>query len=57
MEDEEEEEMKVVSDYDRKAAREGARARGRMVVSPITGELVPLEEMQEHMRVHMIDPK
>ena len=30
---------------------------GKFVVSPITGELVPLEQMAEHMRVSLIDPK
>lgn len=29
----------------------------RFVVSPITGELVPIGEMAEHMRVSLIDPK
>ena len=28
-----------------------------MVVSPLTGELVPVEQMGEHMRVSLIDPK
>ena len=28
-----------------------------MVVSPLTGELVPLAQMAEHMRVSLIDPK
>ncbi|KAI7845146.1 hypothetical protein COHA_001191 [Chlorella ohadii] len=29
----------------------------RFVVSPITGELVPIGEMAEHMRISLIDPK
>lgn len=28
-----------------------------MVVSPLTGELVPIDQMAEHMRVSLIDPK
>ena len=28
----------------------------RYVVSPITGELVPIGEMAEHMRISLIDP-
>jgi hypothetical protein len=36
-----------------KAAAEAAK----YVVSPITGELVPVEQMAEHMRVSLIDPK
>ena len=30
---------------------------GGMVVSPITGELVPIEQMGEHMRISLIDPR
>ena len=29
----------------------------RFMVSPITGELVPTEEMAEHMRISLIDPR
>lgn len=56
---EDDEEIKVVRDYSReKVLAEGAkRARGRLVVSPITGELVPVESMQQHMRTHLIDPR
>ena len=28
-----------------------------MAVSPITGELVPLAQMAEHMRISLIDPR
>lgn len=28
-----------------------------MAVSPITGELVPLSEMAEHMRISLMDPQ
>ena len=28
-----------------------------MVVSPITGELVPVDDMAEHMRISLLDPK
>ena len=28
-----------------------------MAISPITGELVPLSEMAEHMRISLIDPQ
>ncbi len=27
------------------------------MVSPITGELVPIEQMGEHMRISLIDPR
>uniref|UniRef100_A0A803QNX0 S-acyltransferase n=1 Tax=Cannabis sativa TaxID=3483 RepID=A0A803QNX0_CANSA len=29
----------------------------KFVVSPITGELIPINEMSEHMRISLIDPK
>lgn len=28
-----------------------------MAVSPITGELIPVDQMAEHMRISLIDPK
>lgn len=37
--------------------RPGGAADAGMVVSPITGELVPLAEMAEHMRISLIDPQ
>lgn len=51
--------INVVQDYSReKALAEGSkRAKGTLVVSPITGELVPVDEMQQHMRTHLIDPR
>lgn len=48
--------VQVVKDYKRTAAGE-AYDPTKFVVSPITGELVPLAEMQEHMRINLIDPK
>eukprot|EP00850_Spirogloea_muscicola_P025756 SM004170S15271 [mRNA] locus=s4170:81:1285:+ [translate_table: standard] len=58
--------VKIVRNYKRpeeraaaEAAAEGepASAATQFVVSPITGELVPVAEMAEHMRVSLIDPK
>jgi len=34
-----------------------ANQSSRVVVSPITGELIPLDQMAEHMRISLIDPK
>ncbi|CAL5220560.1 g2597 [Coccomyxa viridis] len=53
--DEEPEQMKIVRDYKRPEQRRGNA--GGMVVSPITGELVPIEQMGEHMRISLIDPR
>ena len=36
--------------------RPGQPAAG-MAISPITGELVPVAEMAEHMRISLIDPR
>eukprot|EP00850_Spirogloea_muscicola_P025704 SM003993S14699 [mRNA] locus=s3993:1:1206:- [translate_table: standard] len=58
--------VKIVRNYKRpeeraaaEAAAEGepASAATQFVVSPITGELVSVAEMAEHMRVSLIDPK
>lgn len=54
--------MRVVKNYKRQDPRAVAAATAgydptKYVVSPITGELVPIEHMAEHMRVSLIDPK
>jgi Pre-mRNA splicing factor PRP21 like protein len=48
--------LQVVKDYVRAEAAPGYDA-SQFVVSPITGELVPLAEMKEHMRINLLDPK
>jgi splicing factor 3A subunit 1 len=48
--------LQVVKDYKRTATGQEYDPT-KYVVSPITGELVPLAEMQEHMRINLIDPK
>ena len=52
--------MKIVRNYkkpeERAAASKGDKAT-KFAVSPITGELVPVDEMAEHMRISLIDPK
>jgi hypothetical protein len=55
-EEEEEAPIKVVKNYDRRAARGGPASYDptKYAVSPITGELVPLAEMAEHMRVSLL---
>lgn len=32
-------------------------AAAQMVVSPLTGEMVPYDQMEEHMRINLIDPR
>lgn len=52
--------IKVVKNYKREDFAHGGKTEydpTKFVISPITGELVPLEDMAEHMRVSLIDPK
>ncbi|KAM1652776.1 hypothetical protein ACFX13_005376 [Malus domestica] len=53
-----EEQMRVVKNWRRPEERIHAeRDSTKYVVSPITGELIPISEMSEHMRISLIDPK
>lgn len=57
-EEEEEAPVKIVRNYQRpEAKRPQSFDPTKFVVSPITGELVPIGEMAEHMRISLIDPK
>ncbi|CAO2198374.1 unnamed protein product [Urochloa humidicola] len=50
--------MRIVKNYKRPEERNPAeRDPTKFVVSPITGELIPISEMEEHMRISLIDPK
>lgn len=50
--------MRIVKNWKRPEERIPAeRDPTRFVVSPITGELIPINEMSEHMRISLIDPK
>uniref|UniRef100_A0A0D6QZE4 Splicing factor 3A subunit 1 n=1 Tax=Araucaria cunninghamii TaxID=56994 RepID=A0A0D6QZE4_ARACU len=50
--------MRVVKNWKRPEDRVPAeKDPTKFVVSPITGELVPINEMAEHMRISLIDPK
>ncbi|TQD78630.1 hypothetical protein C1H46_035868 [Malus baccata] len=53
-----EEPMRVVKNWRRPEKRIHAETDStKYVVSPITGELIPISEMSEHMRISLIDPK
>ncbi len=49
----------MVKDYQRAdpRARAAASAATKMVLSPITGEMIPVDQMAEHMRISLIDPR
>ena len=55
--------MKVVTNYIPKAKRAAAAGASAAagaeatVVSPITGEVIPMSKMAEHMRVSLLDPR
>lgn len=50
--------MRIVKNWKRPEDRIPAeRDPTKFVVSPITGELIPISEMAEHMRISLIDPK
>lgn len=50
--------MRIVKNWKRPEERILAdRDPTKFVVSPITGELIPINEMAEHMRISLIDPK
>lgn len=56
--DEPEPPMRIVKNWKRPEERIPAeRDPTKFVVSPITGELIPINEMAEHMRISLIDPK
>ncbi|WOH13324.1 hypothetical protein DCAR_0832833 [Daucus carota subsp. sativus] len=50
--------MRIVKNWKRPEERNPAeRDSTKYVVSPITGELILINEMSEHMRISLIDPK
>ncbi|XP_047319029.1 probable splicing factor 3A subunit 1 [Impatiens glandulifera] len=56
--DEQEQPMRIVKNWKRPEERiHTERDSTKFVVSPITGELIPISEMSEHMRISLIDPK
>ncbi|KAL9244664.1 hypothetical protein vseg_018419 [Gypsophila vaccaria] len=56
--DEDERPMRIVKNWKRPEERiQAERDSSKFVVSPITGELIPTNEMSEHIRISLIDPK
>ncbi|MQM05131.1 hypothetical protein Taro_037941 [Colocasia esculenta] len=50
--------MRIVKNWKKPEERNPAeRDPTKFMVSPITGELIPISEMAEHMRISLIDPK
>ncbi|OVA12111.1 SWAP/Surp [Macleaya cordata] len=56
--EEPEQPMRIVKNWKRPEERIAAEKDStKIVVSPITGEFIPINEMAEHMRISLIDPK
>ncbi|VFQ73504.1 unnamed protein product [Cuscuta campestris] len=50
--------MRIVKNWKRPEERMlSERDPTKYVISPITGEMIPISEMSEHMRISLIDPK
>lgn len=50
--------IRIVKNYQRPIPKAGVlQDSTRYVISPLTGELVPMDQMGEHMRVSLIDPR
>ena len=57
MEMEPEMDFNVVSDYAPRMAGSGLTSGPMTMVDPISGKIIPVDEMSEHMRVQLMDPR
>jgi splicing factor 3A subunit 1 len=53
---EDDEQIRVVPSYQPKVVSSQTN-RNEMVIDPISGKSVPIKDMQEHMRIQLLDPK
>ena len=51
--------IQIRKDYDPKARKAAPApvAPDKFLISPITGERVPMESMAEHMKINLLDPR
>ena len=56
-EEEEEETIRVVPSYTPKVVASGAAHTMETVIDPITGKSVAVQDMPEHLRIQLLDPK
>lgn len=47
----------IRKDYNPKVTRPAQPATEQFLISPITGEKIPADKMQEHMRIGLLDPR
>ncbi|XP_070565002.1 splicing factor 3A subunit 1-like [Ptychodera flava] len=50
-------EVEIRKDYDPKAPKQTPVLTDKYLISPITGEKIPADKMQEHMRIGLLDPR
>ncbi len=58
--DDDDEKIKVVTNYKPRlagSAQHGSSSNGMMTIDPVTGKPVPLDQLEEHMRIQLLDPK
>lgn len=56
-EDEDDGEIKVVTDYQPRTAQSGKLKQATTMLDPISGKPIAMEQMSEHMRVQLMDPR
>ncbi|XP_002739067.1 splicing factor 3A subunit 1-like [Saccoglossus kowalevskii] len=49
--------VEIRRDYDPKAPKAPQMSDDKYLISPITGEKIPTDKMQEHMRIGLLDPR
>jgi splicing factor 3A subunit 1 len=63
VDDDDDEKIKVVTNYKPRMAGQGGAgtngsgSSGMMTIDPVTGKAVPLDQLEEHMRIQLLDPK
>ena len=57
METEPEMDLNIVSDYTPRMAGSGPTSGPMTMIDPISGKVIPVDEMSEHMRVQLMDPR
>eukprot|EP01038_Epipyxis_sp_PR26KG_P004049 gene4049-5791_t len=55
--DNDEVDFKVVSNYQPRIAGSANSENTKVMVDPISGKVIPVDQMEEHMRVQLLDPK
>jgi splicing factor 3A subunit 1 len=55
-EDDDDDEIKVVSNYQQRLGQT-ASTQPLMMIDPVSGKPIPLNQLEEHMRIQLLDPK